>query len=433
MKQFVTDKSRELFNETKKYLVDGVASSFHKAPCEEYPICMEYGKGSHLYDVDGNEYIDYVAGFGPMILGYCNETVSKAVEEQLKKGSQFSTPTYQLMQLSKKLTEIIPCAEKVIYQNTGTEAVMCAFRVARSFTGKNKIVKFEGQYHGWSDEEKVTIDADKVEELGPIDNITKILNTKGQRKEAVDDVIVAPWNDLNALELILNREGDKIACVVMEPFMCDSGPILPTNGYLQGVKDLCEKHNVLLCFDEVITGFRMALGGAQEYFGVTPHIATFAKAIAGGFPLSAVVGRKDIMDAGVHASGTFNANPIGVAAALATIQELEKEGTYKKFQYLGNMFCDGLRELGKKHNINLICHACNSIIMLQLGVNEEAKTFRDFIQNADIDRYQKLFMMATKYGVRLTSKRGRIYLTTAHTEQDIKKTLEIMDFIFEQI
>lgn len=432
MKQFNTEKSKALFQEISTYLVDGVSSSFHKSADEEYPICMEYGKGSKLYDIDGNEYIDYVAGFGPVILGHANEVLAQAVTKQLKYGTQFSTPTYQLLELSKKITEIIPCAEKVMFQNTGTEAVMTAFRVARGFTGKNKIVKFEGQYHGWSDEEKVTIDADTVAELGPIDHINKILTTKGQRVAAVDDVLIAPWNDLAELEKILKKDND-IALVVMEAIMYDSGPIMPKDGYLQGVKDLCEQYGVLLCFDEVITGFRVSLGGAQKYYGVTPHIATFAKAITGGFPLSIVCGRKDIMDSGVHASGTYNANPLVVAAALATIGVLEQPGVYERFEELGTRLCEGLRMLGKKYKYDLFCNCRGSIVTLQFGVKEEATTFREFLDNADVEKYQKIFVLATKYGVRLTSKRGRIYLSTTHTEADIDRTIEVLDEVFQQL
>ena len=259
MDKYNTEKSKALFFETKKYLVDGVSSSFHKAKNEEYPICMTHGKGSHMYDVDGNDYIDYVAGFGPMILGYAPESVNEAVKEQLKKGSQFSTPTEDLCKLAKKLTEIIPCAEMVSFQSSGTEANMHAWRVARAHTGKMKIVKFEGQYHGWADEQKVTIGADTLEELGPKSSINKLMNTAGQRIDTTNDIIVAPWNDAESLEAILDAHDD-IAAVLMEPYMCDEGPILPKEGYLQAVKDMCEKHGVLLIFDEVITGFRLSLG-----------------------------------------------------------------------------------------------------------------------------------------------------------------------------
>lgn len=433
MKPFKTEKSKALFYDTKKYLVDGVASSFHKAPDEEYPIFIAYGKGAKLYDVDGNEYIDYNCAMGPTILGYNHPKLIEAVTEQLQKGTQFAAPTQQLNILSKKLTEIIPCAEKVIFQNSGTESVMCAWRIARAYTGKTKIVKFEGQYHGWADEQKVTIDADNVEQLGSIDNINKIITTKGQRIATTDDVIIAPWNDDVALEKILKEQCNEIAVVAMEPFMCDSGPILPKPGYLKNVKELCEKYNVLLHFDEVITGFRVALGGAQQYYDVTPHIATFAKAITGGYPLAVVAGRKDIMEAGVHASGTFNGNPMSVAAALATISILEKPGVYERFQMLGERLCNGFMKLSKKYDIPLYCTVQGSIVVLQLGTSKQATTFREFLENTDIKKYQKLFHIAKSYGVRITPLRGRIYLTTAHTEQDIDKSIEIFDAAFKDI
>jgi glutamate-1-semialdehyde 2,1-aminomutase len=432
MEKFNTEKSKELFFEGKKYLVDGVSSSFHKADNEEYPICFTHGKGSHLYDVDGNDYIDYIAGFGPMILGYAPEPVNAAVRDQLEKGSQFSAPTSDLCKLSKKLTEIIPCAEMVSFQSSGTEANMHAWRVARAATGKMKIVKFEGQYHGWADEQKVTIGADSVEQLGSKINVNKLMNTAGQRKSTTDDIIIAPWNDLESLTTIVEENAGEIAAVLMEPYMCDEGPILPKDGYLQGVKDLCHKNNILLIFDEVITGFRLSLGGAQQYFGVTPDLAVFGKAIAGGFSLSMICGSKKLMEQ-VHPSGTFNATPIAVAAALATIAELEKPGTYEAIDKLGKKLTDGLTELGKKHGIKVYANHHNAICQMQLGIDRAPTDFRDCLENVDRESYDKLYLLARDYGVRLTSSRGRIYLSTAHTEEDIDKTLEVFDYIFPML
>lgn len=432
MEKFNTEKSKALFFEGKKYLVDGVSSSFHKADNEDYPICMTHGKGSHMYDVDGNDYIDYVAGFGPMILGYAPDSVNAAVREQLEKGSQFSAPTDDLCKLAKKLTEIIPCAEMVSFQSSGTEANMHAWRVARAATGKMKIVKFEGQYHGWADEQKVTIGAESVTQLGPRANINKLMNTAGQRIHTTDDIILAPWNDLETLTAIVEKNSDEIAAVLMEPYMCDEGPILPKEGYLQGVKDLCQKNGVLLIFDEVITGFRLSLGGAQQYFGVTPDLAIFGKAIAGGFSLSMICGSKELME-GVHPSGTFNATPIAVAAALATIEELEKPGTYERIDALGKKLTDGIVELGKKHGIKAYANHHNAICQMQLGIDRAPTDFRDCLENVDKESYDKLYLLARDYGVRLTSARGRIYLSTAHTEDDIDKTLEIFDYIFPML
>lgn len=432
MEKFKTEKSKALFNETKKYLVDGVSSSFHKAHNEEYPVCMTHGKGAHMYDVDGNDYIDYVAGFGPMILGYAPEAVNAAVRDQLEKGSQFSAPTEDLCKLAKKLVDIIPCAEMVSFQSSGTEANMHAWRVARASTGKMKIVKFEGQYHGWTDEQKVTIGADNIDELGPKSNISRLMNTAGQRTHTADDIILAPWNDAETLESILKENKDDVAAVLMEPYMCDEGPILPKEGYLQQVKDMCEKYGALLIFDEVITGFRLSLGGAQQYFGVTPDLAVFGKAIAGGFSLSMICGRKELMEK-VHPSGTFNATPIAVAASLATIAELEKPGTYEKIDALGKKLTDGIKELGKKHGLKVYANHHNAICQMQIGIDRAPEDYRDCLMNVDQEAYDKLFLLARDYGIRLTSARGRIYLSTAHTEEDIDKTLEVFDYVFPML
>lgn len=427
-----TENSMKLFQQISEYLLDGIASSFHKASFQDYPICFERGKGSHLFDVDGNEYIDYVGGMGPLILGYSPDALNDAVYEQMKKGTQFTSPTPDLLSLSRKLVEIIPCAEKVVYQNTGTEANMFAFRLARGFTGKSKIVKFEGQYHGWSDEEKISTDAKCVEELGPRNRPWKRIESFGQLYSSTKNVIIAPWNDLNAIKSIIKDHGNEIAAMITEPFMCDSGPILPKKGYLEGLRKLTAENNILLIFDEVITGFRLALGGAQEYFGVVPDIAIFAKAISGGYPLSVVAGRKSIMECGVHASGTFNGNAISVAAALATLKELEAKGTYEHFGIIGKKLVDGLKELGKKYEIPLYCENVGAICILEFGINQPLSDFRDCLTRLDNERYDQFVIQSLELGVRFTPNRGRIYISTEHTEEDIEKTLQVVEKTFSK-
>lgn len=433
MEKYVTSKSKALHEETKKYLVDGVGSFFHITSYGDYPIAMTHGKGSKLYDVDGNEYIDYVLGFGPMLLGYANPAVDAAVKSQIDKGSHFSAPTESLKDLAKRLTEIIPSAEAVCFQNSGTEVVMYALRLARAYTGKYKIIKFEGQYHGWSDEEKVSIDARSVEELGDYEKPNKIMNTKGQKPSSADELFVLPWNDLDILEKYLKKYSDQIAAVIMEPIMCDSGPILPKKGYLEGVRELTKKYGVLLIFDEVITGFRVSLGGAQGYYGVTPDISTFAKAIANGYPFGAVAGKKKIMECGIHASGTFNGNPIGTAAALATINELSKPGVYKKLDHLGQMLEDGFKSLGKKYNVKIYARHIGSIFILFFGFTEDPDGFRDWLTKADIPFYERFIEKCEQYGIRFTDRRGREYLSVAHTEDDVKRTLDVAEVVLKEL
>ncbi len=432
LKKYRTENSKALFEENRKYLVDGVGSYFHINSYSDYPIAMTHGKGAHLYDADGNEYIDYVLGFGPMLLGHCNELVDQAVREQLEKGSHFSAPTKELGALAKKLTEIIPSAEAVSFQNSGTEVVMYALRLARAYTGKYKIIKFEGQYHGWSDEEKISIDAKNIEELGDREHPNKIIHTKGQRLSSADDLIVLPWNDAEIIEKTL-KEHDDIAALIMEPVMCDSGPILPKEGYLQKVRELTEKYGVLLIFDEVITGFRLSLGGAQQYYGVTPDLSTFAKAIANGYPFGAVVGKKEIMECGIHASGTFNGNPVGTAAALATIEALSKPGVYEEMERHGLMLEEGFRKLAAKYQIKMYLRHIGSIFILFFGFEEDPADFREWLSLADIPMYEKFIAKAEEYGVRFTDRRGREYLSTATSDADIQRTLEVADQVLAEI
>lgn len=433
MEKYNTQKSKELFDTLQDYLLDGVGSSFHRSPAEEYPIAFSHGKGARLYDLDGNSYIDYVNGLGPMILGYSPHELNETALSQIHRGTHFSAPTRELLSLCQKLTQIIPCGEMVSFQSTGTEANLFAFRLARAYTGKTKIVKFEGHYHGWSDEEKISIDAASAAQLGSRLSPAKLLHSAGQPSSSADHILVLPYNDPQALERMLKEYSHQIAAVIMEPFMCDSGPIPPAAGYLQKVRELTERYGCLLIFDEVITGFHLALGGAQEYYGVTPDLGTFGKAVSGGYPLSLVAGKKSIMKCGVHASGTYNANALSVAASLATITELSKPGVYEHFHRLGDLLCSGLRGLADKHGIPLYCDHMGAICILGFGIWSPPTDLRQWLEYADIAFYEKVVQASKSYGLRLTPRRGRLYLSTAHTEEDIRQTLTILDLVFEEL
>jgi glutamate-1-semialdehyde 2,1-aminomutase len=426
------ENSKKIYEQSKKYLVNGVASSFHKAGFQDFPICFDHGKGAYLYDVDGKEYIDFVAGMGPLILGYSPDAVNRAVADQMTKGTQFCSPSADLNKLAVKLTEIIPCAERVVFQSTGTEANLFTFRLARAFTGKSKIIKFEGQYHGWSDEELISTDAHSVDELGSREQPKKNREVLGQLSSASDQIIILPWNDLAAVKHVIEKQREEIAAIITEPYMCDSGPIFPNEGYLEGLRTLATENKILLIFDEVITGFRLALGGAQEYFGVTPDVAVFAKAISGGLPLSVVAGKSEVMECGIRTFGTFNGNSISVAAALATIDELQRDGVYARFDALGQQLTDGLKKLGDRYQVPLYCRHDGAICMLLLGIDQPVDDFRDYLKFADSERYNRLVARSLELGIRLTPNRGRIYLSTQHTETDIQKTLQIIETIFSE-
>lgn len=421
-----TDTSRDLFYEAKQYLVGGVASSIHKAADEEYPIYAVRGKGSRFFDVDGNEYIDYMGSFGPSILGFSPDVVNEAVMRQIQSGTHFALPTQSLNALSKKLVEVLPAAEMVGYQSTGTEADMVALRLARAYTGKTKVVRFEGHYHGWSDEINVSAHPAAIAAMGPASKPWRTMECPGQLFEASENVIVLPWNDLAAMERLFKRRANEIAAVIMEPVMYNAEPILPKPGYLEGVRRLTEQYDVLMILDEVITGFRLALGGASEYFGVVPDLTVFAKAVAAGYPISGVGGRRGIMESGVHPAGTFNANPLCVAAALATISELEKPDTYSGMKEITDEIVVGVRELGKKYGIKLWCDNQVSIWQLQFGIETPMHDVRD---NFKVDKklYGRFYRECLKRGVRLHSSRGRFYISTKHTHEDVAQTLRVFD------
>jgi len=426
---YETKKSAELFQVATNYLVGGVASSIHKAKDEAYPIYAVRGKGSRFTDVDGNEYIDYMGSFGPSILGFSPDAVNEAVWRQIQDGTHFALPTESLNTLSKKLTEILPCAEMVGYQSTGTEADMVALRLARAYTGKNKIIRFEGHYHGWCDELNVSAHPVALGSMGPKNAPWRNTESAGQRRGASDDIIVLPWNDLEILETTLKRHGHEIAALITEPIMYNTEPVLPQPGYLEGVRELTKQYGVLFILDEVITGFRLALGGAEEYFGVTPDIVVFAKAVAAGYPISGVGASREIMESGVHPAGTFNANPLCVAAALATIEELEKPGTYEGLQHITTLIKDGVNDLARKHNMKLWCDNQVSVWQLQFGIDGPMKDVRDTFK-VDKKMYGHFYKECLKRGIRLHSSRGRFYISTKHTEEDVAKTLEVFDEVF---
>jgi glutamate-1-semialdehyde 2,1-aminomutase len=427
-----TAKSRELFDEAKKLFVGGVASSLHKSAYEEHPLYIERGQGSKVYDVDGNEYIDYLAGYGPMVLGYSNPAVNQAVVEQLGKGSLFAGPTESINEVSKKIIEHVPCAELITYQNTGTEAVMLAFRIARAHTGKDKIIRFEGHYHGWSDEAMISHAAASLQMMGPRNKPWKVLGSYGQRERAGEDIIVLPWNDLDIVRRTIQGNKQEIAALILEPVMCNCEVVYPKENYLEGLRELTADNDVVLIFDEIITGFRLSLGGAQKYFNVTPDLCTFGKAVAGGLTLASIAGKREVMASGVTPRGTFNANPLSIAACRATIGELEKPGVYENMERLTKKLTDGINEIAKKRDIALFCSGIPSIWQIAFGINEKMNDYRDNFK-VDTIRYQNLRKGCLEHGVRLHPTRGREYLTTAHTDEDIGRTLSVIEEVLDEM
>ena len=422
-------KSRKMFERACEFIAGGVNSAM-RGTMKPFPLFFERGEGSKIYDVDGNKYIDYSLSFGPLILGHRPAKVVNAVKEQIDKGWIYGAQHELEIKLSEKLAKIIPCAELTRYSNTGTEAVQMALRLARAYTGKNKIIKFEGHYHGWLDNILISYHP-KLEEAGTIESPHSVLTSSGQVESVLKDIIILPWNNLEIFEEVVKRHKDEIAGIITEPMMCNSGVIYPAKGYLEGLRKVTSENKIILIFDEVITGFRLALGGAQEYFNVIPDIAVFGKAMAAGFPISSIAGKRDIMNLitqgkVIHA-GTFNSNPISIAAAYATVTELEKNngGIYKHIFRLGNRLKEGIEKIVKDIGFPAILQGPGPMFHLFFTHRKSVNHYRDYL-DSDMEIYEKFIEYLLHEGI-LSLSRGIWYISAAHSDEDIERTLEAVE------
>ena len=418
--------SARLFERSQKVLAGGVSSDVRKAEIP-HPLYFASGRGSRIWDVDGNEFIDYVLAQGPLLLGHRPEPVLEAVSRQLQKGLMYAAQHEAELELAELLTQIIPCGERIRFNSTGSEAVITALRVARAYRNRKQVVKFEGQWHGWYDSLFVST-APPLDQAGPYHEPHAVLPSRGQVANAADNLIILPWNDLELVKEVFARRGHEIAGVLTEPVMCNSGSILPRPGFLEGLRELCNQYESALIFDEVITGFRIALGGAQEVFNVTPDLATYAKGIASGFALSAVAGKAEFMDLVatgqvIHA-GTYNSNPVVIAAGLATIQHLKthQRTVYSHLRSMGERLRVGLRSRLETARIPAQVGGVGPVVQVSLTDQKQIVNYRDWAKR-DTTTYQQIALELVQRGVR-TIARGTWYISTAHTEMDIDLTLD---------
>jgi glutamate-1-semialdehyde 2,1-aminomutase len=422
------DTSIALQDEARRYLAGGVSSNFryHTMPV---PLCFERGEGPYLWDADGNRYVDYVLGNGPAILGHSPAGVIDAVRRSLDLGQAFTALHRGELELAKRLTEIIPCADLVRFDISGTQADQIALRLARAHTNRSKVIKFEGQYHGWADNILASV-GPALNEAGPRDHPTAVLHSRGQLANAADNLIVQPFNDLALVEATLADQADEVAAIVLEPVNCNSGVIEPAPGYLQGLRALCDRYGVVLIFDEVITGFRVGLGGAQERYGVTPDLGVFAKAAAGGFAISIIAGRRDIMEgvtSGVLHGGTYNGITSSVAACSATIDELERDdgAAYRRMDHAGGRLIDGLNEIGRRRGLPLHAQGLGQVFTTVFTEDGPLKEYRDYKRTDETLRLKFVEELQNR-GVRTTA-RGTWFLSAVHGDEEIDFTLEAAD------
>lgn len=429
-------KSKEMYEKAKKFFAMGVGSqvqSFSKP----HPIYITHGKGSKIYDIDGNEYIDYLLNYGPNILGHASEVLNDAIKDQLEKGTGFGEPHPLQLELSQMLVEIVPSFEVVNFNNTGSEAVQAAIRLARAFTGKMKFIKFEGHYHGWMDNVFFSFHPDKDEDFGTRENPKPVIHnySKGIPRNVLENVVVLPWNDLDLVRKAFKAHKGEIGAILTEPIMSNCGVIMPKPGYLEGLKKVADENGALLIFDETITGYRVALGGAQELFGVIPDISLGAKALGGGFPIFAYGARKEIMDIVserlvVHA-GTFNANAIGCRAAITVLNQLKKNDkeVIRRINEMGSYLMSEIGKLARRHRQTVRIQGRGAVFCVSFH-EREIWDMRDAFSE-ESDRYFIFRELLLDRGIHIfPTEKGLWYISAAHSYDDIERTLRAVDDAF---
>jgi glutamate-1-semialdehyde 2,1-aminomutase len=425
-------ESRHYHELAKARIAGGVNSNVRLS---DSPICFTSGKGSRLTDIDGNIYIDYALGMGPNILGHAPLAVTHEVARTLGLGQLFAGQHALELELANKLCSCVRSAELVRFGLSGSEMVQAALRVARAYTARPEVIKFEGHYHGWFDNIFINQSGRIADESDPLP-LPHHLQSEGQEPQASDDVAVLPWNDFEAIDRYVSANAAKIAAIITEPVMLNTGGILPKPGYLQHLRRVASAHNIVLIFDEVITGFRVALGGAQELYDVEADLSVFAKALGAGFPVSALAGRRQIMQlfggGRVNHSGTYNANLVSISAALATLRELSADGqaAYKRINTLGQTLMDGMSASARRCGVNLQVSGLPSAFHTCFAshpVHDYASYWR-----ADHKRLNLFLAALLEYGVRPTG-RGTWFVSAAHTDGDIASTLDAVGQALQRI
>jgi glutamate-1-semialdehyde 2,1-aminomutase len=385
-------------------------------------LIIDHGRGCRIWDADGREYIDYLLGQGPNFLGYAHPRVVETVVEAQRAGVIYAATHPLEITAAERLLAALVWPETVRFGSSSTEMVQAALRIARAATGRRRIIQFYGHYHGWMDNIHVRRDGNKA-----------VPFSKGQLPEALADNIVIPWNDVVALERAFAEHADEIAAVIMEPVMLNAGSIVPADGYLQYARDLCSKRGAVLVFDETITGFRVALGGAAARYAVTPDLAVYGKAMAAGYPCAALVGSRalfaGVADGSVTHAGTFNGNVIAASAVVASLDELERDGVYDQVEAIGAAVMDGLRELASSHGIAL--HLQGLPMAFHASFNPSGSTMDSYDDLLALDsaRYGTLATVLIEHGV-WVAYRGIWYVSVAHGSADVAETLERTDVAF---
>jgi len=426
-----TEKSKQLYWRTLGLLIEGSSSS-SRGPANygEYPLFMQRGSGSRIWDVDGNEYIDWMMGFGALPLGHAHPDVTRAIADAAATGAHFATATEIEIEVAELLRSFIPNAERIRFANTGTEAVMAALRLARGYTGRPKILKFEGHYHGWYDDLMVSSNPMPPAAVGHRNDPIKIPDSSGLNRHALDDTIVVPWNDLPALQRAIENHPGQIAAIISEGIMANMGVIPPAEGYLLGVQNLAQQNGILFILDETVTGFRIAPGGCQEYYKLSPDLVTLGKALGCGLPVAAFVGRADVMEAlawgGVLHYGTHNGSRIGMHAARASLRKFAENNcaAFAHTWKIADRLCGGLTDLFQRKSIPAIVQRVGPMFQVMFTGQAAIRNYREFCQHVDRKAYQQFVLRLFELGV-YTTPAATLHsiVTLAHSDEDVDFTL----------
>ncbi len=395
---------------------------------DPYPIFIAEAKGSKLIDVDGNEYIDYCMAFGPLILGHAHPRVVRAVQDQAEVGMLYGAPIEKEVRYSDLIRQYYPSIEMLRFVNSGTEATMHALRVARGYTGRKKVIKMEGAFHGAHDALLVKAGSGATTHCAP--------NSLGIPEEVTSNTLLAPYNDADAVRLLLSSNPGEVAALILEPVIGNAGPILPQKGYLEELREVTEENDVLLIFDEVITGFRLAMGGAQEFYGITPDMTILGKIAGGGLPIGIFGGSKEIMSTvspvgKVYQAGTFSGNPMSLAAGMATVRALEKEG-HEALGAKGEKMRTGLENSLKSHGLRFRVQGLGSMFQLFMTPNK-IWNYQDAL-SSNTKLFMQLFHGLLDRGIYLPPSQFETnFLSLAHSDKDIKKTIEAFDDVLGEV
>ncbi|MED1490399.1 MULTISPECIES: glutamate-1-semialdehyde 2,1-aminomutase [Bacillus] len=423
--------SERLHKEALEHIVGGVnsPSRSYKAVGGGAPVAMEKAKGAYFWDVDGNKYIDYLAAYGPIITGHAHPHITEAIQKAAENGVLYGTPTPFEVKFAKMLKEAIPSLEKVRFVNSGTEAVMTTIRVARAYTGRTKIIKFEGCYHGHSDLVLVAAGS------GPSTLGTP--DSAGVPESIAKEVITVPYNDVESFREAIDKWGNEVAAVLVEPIVGNFGIVEPKPGFLEQVKELTHKAGALLIFDEVITAFRFMYGGAQDLLGVIPDLTAMGKIIGGGLPIGAYGGRVDIMEkvaplGPAYQAGTMAGNPASILAGIACLEVLKQDGVYEYLDRLGAMLEEGILKAAQTYQIPITINRLKGALTVYF-TDEKVENYTQ-AQASDGERFARFFKLMLHQGINLApSKYEAWFITLAHTEEDIRTTIQAVERAFEKM